>query len=464
MKKSQILGFIISLIIIIGMNFVPTSELLSQAGRNSLGVLLVMLVLLITQPIPIGVTCILGIALLVIFKAAPSIPVALSGYTNPIVYFVLVSFGISAAITKVPLSKRLLIKLMDFFGNSVKTILLAIMICAAVLSSIVSNVATTAVFISIIFGFLNIYKNEAEKRQTGKAFMIGLPVASMIGGMMTPAGSSLNLMSINLLDQLTGIKVTFVQWMVCGIPVVLVMLPIAWLIIIKIYKPIELSPEDIKKYKETLQVPKSFAFKEKYVLTIVVVMFIFWVLSSWYSQFNVTLVAIIGFSLLFLPKISIMSWDEFLGSVSWAAFFLVGTVISVGNSLVANGVSDWMVYTFFPTSINLPIMGLIAAVAILVFVMLIIIPVAPALISMLVAPLVGLAGNAGVTPVLLVMTLGLCVANCYILPLDTVPLLTYMTGYYKMSDLPKSTAIIQLCLVIVVSLWLPIALSILGIL
>ncbi|SNS97813.1 solute carrier family 13 (sodium-dependent dicarboxylate transporter), member 2/3/5 [Anaerovirgula multivorans] len=464
MKKVQVIGLLLAITILIGMNFIPTGNILTEAGRNTLGILIAILILLITEPIPIGVTCILGIGLLVLFKAVSGIPEALNGYTNPIVFFVLVSFGISAAITKVPLSKRLLVKIMSFFGKDVKMILLSIMICAALISSIVSNVATTAIFITITLQFLNIYKDESERKSTGKSFMIGLPVASMIGGMITPAGSSLNLMSINLLEQLTGIKITFVQWMVCGIPIVTIMLPLAWLIIIKVYPPVELSSEDIRKYIETLYVPSRLNFSERYVLSLVSIMFALWVLSSWIPAFNITLVAIVGFSFLFLPKISILTWQEFLDSVSWAAFFLVGTIISIGNSLVANGVSNWIAATIFPDTIHFPIYGMVFVVGVAVFFMLIFVPVAPALISMLVAPLIDLAGAANISPVLMIMTLGLCVANCYLLPLDTVPLLTYMTGYYKISEMSRSTGLIQVCMVMIVTIWLPIALSILGIL
>ncbi|AOY77837.1 SLC13 family permease [Clostridium formicaceticum] len=464
MKKIQVIGLLLAITILAGMNFIPIGNVLTEAGRNTLGILVAVLILLITEPIPIGVTCILGIGLLALFKAVAGIPQALSGYTNPIVFFVLVSFGISAAITKVPLSKRLLVKIMSSFGKDVKKILLSIMICAALISSIVSNVATTAVFITVILQFLNIYTDESEKKHTGKSFMIGLPVASMIGGMITPAGSSLNLMSINLLEQLTGIRITFVQWMVCGIPIVVIMLPLAWFIIIRVYPPVELSPEDIRKYIETLHVPSKLSFSERYVLTLVSIMFVLWVLSSWIPAFNITLVAIIGFTFLFMPRISILTWQEFLDNVSWSAFFLVGTIISVGNALVANGVSNWIAATVLPDAIYLPVYGLVFIVAMVVFSMLIFVPVAPALISMLVAPLIDLAGAANISPVLMIMTLGLCVANCYLLPLDTVPLLTYMTGYYKISEMSKSTGLIQICMIMVVTIWLPLALSILGIL
>ena len=94
--------------------------------------------------------------------------------------------------------------------------------------------------------------------------------------------------------------------------------------------------------------------------------------------------------------------------------------------------------------------------------MLIIVPVAPALIALLSAPLVGLSANIGITPLLPMMTLGLTVANCYLLPLDTVPNITYMTGYYKMYDMPKSTAFIQVIMAAVVAAWLPVALKIIG--
>jgi sodium-dependent dicarboxylate transporter 2/3/5 len=190
-------------------------------------------------------------------------------------------------------------------------------------------------------------------------------------------------------------------------------------------------------------------------------MFVFWILSSWYPVFNITVVALVGFFLFFLPKIQILTWDEFEKSVSWPAFFLLASIITVGDALIANGVEKWLI-TFLPSSINLPLFGIAFVVGIIVFLMLIIVPVAPALIALLSAPLVGLSANIGITPLLPMMTLGLTVANCYLLPLDTVPIITYMTGYYKMYDMPKSTAFIQVIMAAVVAAWLPVALKIIG--
>lgn len=185
MKKSQAIGLVLCAMILIGMNLVPESIGLSRAGINTLGILIAIIIALVLEVLPLGVSCLVGISLMVFFRTVPSLASALSGYTTSILYLVLVTFGLSVAITKVPLSKRLMVFLINLFGKKTNNILLSIMFCAAVLSSIMSNTATTAVLISVVLNFLDIYTDSEEKKRSGKAFMIGLPIASMIGGAMT---------------------------------------------------------------------------------------------------------------------------------------------------------------------------------------------------------------------------------------------------------------------------------------
>ena len=90
------------------------------------------------------------------------------------------------------------------------------------------------------------------------------------------------------------------------------------------------------------------------------------------------------------------------------------------------------------------------------------IPIGPALISMLGGPFISLAEAWGYSPTLLILPLVICAACCFLLPLDTVPLLTYATGYYKMTDMPKVSIPIQIVLVVLVAIWVPIGLMILG--
>jgi len=461
MKRSQIIGAVLSLAVLAGMLFVPESIGLSRQGIHTLGVLIAIIIALVTEPLPIGITCMLGIPLCVIFGATENISQALSGYTNHIIFFVLVSFGISEAIAKVPLSHRLLVLLIRIFGTKIKNILLALMLCAAIMSSIMSNVATTAVLISVVVSFLDIYKDEESKKRSGRAFMIGLPIASMLGGMITPAGSSLNMLGIDFLTQ-SGTTVSFVQWMAVGTPIAVISILFSWLIITKVFRPVEIEKNKVEVYIESLNIPKRLVPQERKVAVIVGMMLILWILSSWFKALNITVVGMVGLSLLFLPGIDVLNWKEYTRSVSWASFFLIGTMMSLGNALTANGVSTWLVNTLFPQTMNAPLFIIVLFISVIVFFLLIPIPIGPALISMLGVPFITLAESWGVSPALLLLPLIICAASCFLLPLDTVPLLTYSTGYYKMSDMPKVSILIQIFLALLVALWVPIALGLLG--
>lgn len=455
MRTIQKIGLAAAIVILAGMNFMPVTDLLPMEARNMLGVLLAVLILLVTEVFPLGITCLAALSLMVIFGCAENIASAASGYTNKVLYFVVASFGISEALTIVPTSKRILVGLMTAFGKNSTRLLFAIMLCTALLSSIISNVAAAAVFIPIILKFLDVYDKEEDRKRTGRCYMIALPVASMIGGMMTPAGSSINMIAISLLQKNADITITFIQWMAFGIPLAAVSLPVAWFLCTRVYKPAALEEKKIRSYLEEIRVREPIGAKEMYVIVIVVVMLVLWILSSWYPVFDVTVVALIGLLLFFVPGFQVLTWADFRRCVSWEAFFLIGTMISMGGVITQTGLSVWISSVVFPTEFTT--VGFLAAgfTALLTFVLLVPIPVAPALVTMLAAPLIGFAMNVGVSPYMLMITLGLCAGNCYLLPLDTVPLMTFSTGYYRMFDMPKATVWLQLFIIIFAAVWIP---------
>ena len=251
--------------------------------------------------------------------------------------------------------------------------------------------------------------------------------------------------------------------MLFGIPLTAIMMPAAWFIITTVFKPAPLAEEKIQGYLKTVKFDPKLSTKEIYVLCVVVVMLVLWILSSWFPVLNITVVALVGLALFFIPGFEVLEWRAFEKSINWSAFFLPASMISIGGAITSSGLSAWIAQVVFPSSMNLPVMVVVGFISLLTFVLLIPIPVAPALVTMLGIPLIEFAVTAGINPTLLVITLGLTAANCYLLPLDTVPIMTYATGAYKMFDMPKASAWIQLLFVVIAAIWVPIAGSLLGI-
>lgn len=460
MKSKEIIGIIVSAIILIGSFLVPEKGILTHAGIITIATLISFLVMLVTEALPLIVTCLIFVGLMPVIGVSPSFGSALSGYSHPIPYFLIASFGIAAAFTATPLSKRILLVLLKVFSRNVKSMLFAVMMCALLVSSVMSNVPTCAVFMAIGLSFLELFENSDDKKRTGRAFMIGIPIATMIGGMMTPVGSSINLLAISLLEEHTGQTITFVQWMLAGIPLALILLPIAWWRITIIYRPAEINPDMLKKFASTLEVPKKMDYPEKKVIVLMLVMLTLWVLSSWFRQINVMVVALLGCTVLFMPGMKILEINKFMKENSWTSFFMMGTVLSIAQAMITNKVSDWIVS--LTPSLNVSTIMLTGFTAAAVFVLLIIIPVAPSLVAIIAYPVISLATGAGVSPAILMITTALCAGNCYLLPLDAVPLITYGKGYYGMTDMARSTLPLQIIIIILVSIWLPAVFKVIG--
>jgi sodium-dependent dicarboxylate transporter 2/3/5 len=460
MKTKEIIGIVAAATIILGSFFFSGIGSLSHTAIITIATLISFLIMLVTEALPLVVTCLIFVGLMPVIGVSPSFGDALKGYSHPILYFLIASFGIAGAFIATPLSKRILLGLLKVFSRNVKSMLFAVMMCSALVSSLISNVPTCAVFMAIGLSFLELYEDPESKKRTGRAFMIGIPVASMIGGMMTPVGSSINLLAISLLEEHTGLSITFVQWMLAGIPLAVVMMPIAWWLITRIYKPAEINATMVKDFATTLNVPPKMDSREKKVIVLMLVMLALWILSSWFRQINVMVVALLGCTTLFLPGMNILEIKRFMRENSWTSFFMMGTVLSIASAMISNGVSDWIVSMTPTLTISTPM--LVAFVAAAVFVLLVVIPVAPSLVAIIAYPVITLASGAVVSPAIAIVTTSLCACNCYLLPLDAVPLITYGKGYYGMTDMAKSTLPLQLITIVLVALWLPLAFNLVG--
>ena len=454
MTVKKWVGLILALAAIIVSQLLPGNDVLTAEGFKTVGLLIAFLFMLVLEVLPVVVTSLIFCGLMPLLHVTANLGAALSGYSQPIVFFTLASFGIAAALTTIPLSKRILCAMLRRFGGSIKSVLLAMMAACAVFSSIVSNVPTCAIFMAISLDFVELYQNEADKRRSARAFMIAIPVASMIGGIMTPAGSSVNLIAISQLENITGTTVSFVQWMCAGIPLAIVLIPLAWWLMTLIYKPAEINMEMVDQFITSLNIPPKMDGQEKKVVVIVGLMLALWIASSWVPAINVMIVAILGCCVMFLPGINVLELDTFLKENSWDAFFLVGCVLSISTAMINNGVSAAIANAI--PAMQASSFLLIAFVAALIFVALIFIPVATSMIPIMAIPLIALAQGAGVSPALIMMTAGICACNCYLLPLDTVPLITYAKGYYSMTDMAKSTVWLQIACILLCALWLPV--------
>ena len=148
-----------------------------------------------------------------------------------------------------------------------------------------------------------------------------------------------------------------------------------------------------------------------------------------------------------LPCIGIITIEDYKQELNLDAIVLMGTVLTVGNAIVEKDIID---FSMLSGITQLPLFFMILIVAIVVFAGLLVIPIAPSLVSILVPILIGVAGSAEQAAVFTI-TVALCVQNCYLLPIDTVCLITYGKGHYSMTDMSRIAICVQCVQVVLIS-------------
>lgn len=448
----RIFGIVMAAVSLFLSCFLTPDGLSTQAVRT-MGVLAAVLFLFLFESFHVCISCLLSSAMLFAFGCVGSITSAFSGYSNHILYFQTASFGISLAFQKSCLSKKLLALIIRSKKLGVKRITFLFMMCGAVLSSIMSNVAAVVIFIPYVESFLEFYHNLEDKAKTARCMMICLAVSALTGGMITPAGSSMNLICLDMLERYAGVNVRFIDWIMVGFPLALVMLVIEFLIITAVHRPAEPSTEEMRRYLEEISQKRRMSAMDIYIGILILGIVSAWILSSWIPTINITVTAIAGLTLMFIPGFSVITWEEFSASISWSTFFVAGSLISVAGAVTATGLCDYFTGILFPAAAASSLFLVIAQVAAITFVFMAVLPSAPAVITILSPIIINFALTNGLNPAMLLMTSALCVSNIFLFPLDAPLVVAYDKKAFGMFDLPKATIWIQLVMIPIVALW-----------
>jgi sodium-dependent dicarboxylate transporter 2/3/5 len=454
-------GILASIVVALIILALPTPEGLPVEGQRMAALFAVALILFVTEAIPIAVTSVLVLMLQPVMGVTANIRDAFTAWVSPVFFFVLVMFVIAQAVSVTGLARRFALWLLSLAGTDSRRVIMVFVIGTGIVSLIMSDVPACAIFMAIGLGIIDKMGLQPGSR-FAKALMVGIPIGALIGGVGTPAGSSINLLGLAQLEQFGGIQVRFLDWMLIGMPMVIILLPLAAWIISRFYPP-EIATiggaDDVQKERAAAG-PMSPA--EVKVLLILGVMVVLWILSTWYPVFDVYVVGIGGAVAMFLPGITILNWKEAQAGTGWDALLLVGGVTSLGGASVATGLAQWMVDLSLGGIVDWGPISVIALISTFTVVIHLVLPINPVIVTVLIPPLTILAAETGVNPALYALPVAFTASCAFLLPIDAVPLLTYGKGYYRMFDMFPPGVVLSVIWVILMTALLAIVGPMLG--
>ena len=221
-------GLILGPALAVGLQFMAPPDGLSPEAWRVVSLALLMVVFWVTEAIPISATALLPLAALPLMGAA-SIKDAASPYADPIVFLFIGGFMLAACIERWRLHERIALTIASLAGGRPVALVAGFMCASALISMWISNTATTLMLAPIAIGAARALSHDGKgDLALGGALMLGVAHAATIAGIGTPVGSPTNLIAMAFFER-AGEPMAFIDWMGRAIPLMLIMLPLAWL-------------------------------------------------------------------------------------------------------------------------------------------------------------------------------------------------------------------------------------------
>ncbi len=451
------------------MLMLPAPAGLTPQGWAVAAVCLLMALWWMSEAIPLAATALLPIVLFPAFGIA-SIEDTATSYANPLIFLFLGGFLMARAMVRQHLSQRIAYGLLKRGVQSLSGIIASIMIATAFLSMWVSNTATTMMMLPIgqsIIIAIQARANENEKADIAKfstALMLGIAYSATIGGMGTLIGTPPNALFAGFMSKTYGIEIEFWRWMMIGVPAVIILLPLAWLVITRYSFRFEVSRNLLGDGYVGTQEAKLGAFSRAELLVSIIfgLAAFFWIFRSVLADFFPGLhlsdagIAITAALLLFILPAShtdrsrLLTWEDAV-QIRWDILLLFGGGLALAGAIKTSGLAVWIggaasLLAFLPTFAFL--LGIFVVIVLLgelasnTAVAAIFLPVAGAS-----------AAGLGLDPVLLVMSVALAATIGFMLPVATPPnAIVFGSGAIRVADMLKTGAILDAISIFVVAI------------
>ena len=448
--QKKLVSFIGIVLLSLALYLLPTPEGLTPNGQYSIIFMLAAVLFWVTEALPIAFAAILFTVLPAIFHIAP-LPKMMGNFATPTVFFVFAMFIVSIAFQNSGFSRRIVLWASVKSRGKPGKLLLYLMMAGGILSTILADIPVMAMLLPVALVILQ--KNDCMQGASsfGRAMMIGLPFACLIGGVGTPAGSSMNAMTIGMLKDTAGVNISFLEWACVGMPMVLILTPLAWFFTIKIYPPEMDNLVGMETVEEEYRRLGKLQSKEWKFLIILLINMTLWMTDKIHG-IPLPIACVLGATVFLLPGVGLIDWGEDSHKIGWEVLMVVGSANSLGVLLWDQGAASWIAANCLGGIAGLPLWLMIAVISAFTVAVHLIIPVNTAIVAVMLPALVALAGTIGTNAAILAIPMGFSVSAALLLPLDPVSLVSYNSGYYKMGDMFKPGIFISIAWVIIMPL------------
>jgi solute carrier family 13 (sodium-dependent dicarboxylate transporter), member 2/3/5 len=446
-------GLLVGVLAFIAAILLPTPAGMPREALLVAGLVVWMAAWWMTEAVPLTATALLPFVVLP-FCGVMTAGETASSYYSPTLFLILGGAFIALAIERTGLHRRLALALLDRLGSrgGSRQLLLAFMMAAAILSMMISNTSTSLIMMPMAVAVLEAGGlGEDEHDGLSGALPMGIAFAASIGGLGTIVGSPTNAIAVALLDSMMGVRISFAQWSMVGVPVVLIGIPLA-AVIISAVQHVATRRFDIRGARAAIEIDPTWSSAERRLVPLVALAFVLWMATPLLAPLlpagsltDGTIAIGVGMLLFLIPDGSgrpLLVWSE-ANRAPWDVIMMFGGGLALAEGMGASGLADWLGQALLPLSAA-PLW--LVALAIVAMVILITEFASNVATASGIMPVVASLGVAlGADPILLAVPAALAASWGFMLPAGTGPnAIAWSTGRIALPRMVKAGLLLDI--------------------
>ena len=414
-----------------------------------------------TEAVPVAATAFIPLILFPVLQVTPVKTVAQS-YAHPTIFLFLGAFILALAVEKWSLHRRIALTVLSRTGTDGRKLILGFMIAASLLSMWMTNTSTAMMLLPIAASVAAMVAEKASgtsaesKRTFQVALLLSLAYATTIGGMATIIGTPPNVLLAGFIEETYGLQIAFLDWMLIGLPLALVLLPLGWVVLTRIAFTVDIA--ESKEASDVIadmrrQLGVMHASERRVGLLFLVVVFC-WMTRSWLNDFSsfegVSDAGIVMAAALLLFVIPagdasgqrLMVWED-VSRLPWGVLILFGGGLALAAQVSGSGLAVWLGESLLPVASLGVLVLIVAAAGLVVFLTELTSNLATA--ATFLPVIAAIAAQSGIEPLVLCVPVTLAASCAFMLPVATPPnAIVFSSGVLTIPEMVRAGFLMNL--------------------
>ena len=422
-----------------------------------------------TEAIPVAATAFIPLVAFPLLQVMPVRAVAQS-YAHPTIFLFMGAFVLALAVEKWSLHRRIALTVLSRTGTDGRKLILGFMVASALLSMWMTNTSTAMMLLPIAASVAATVAEKAvgvsveEKRRFQVALLLALAYATTIGGMSTIIGTPPNVMLAGFIEETYGLQIAFFDWMLIGLPLALVLLPLGWVVLTRVVFRVDIpaSPEATKVISGMRREMGAMKSSERRVGLLFLSVVLLWMSRKWLNKVSgleglsdAGIVMAAALLLFVIPSkrgyaTRLMEWED-VARLPWGVLILFGGGLALAAQVSSSGLAVWLGESLLPVA-NLGTLVLIVAAAGLV-VFLTELTSNLATTATFLPVIAAIAAQSGIEPLILCVPVTLAASCAFMLPVATPPnAIVFSSGVLTIPEMVRAGFVMNLVALMVLTL------------